>query len=389
MPSESPLYVVFLIFTGAAVFATLALYARQALIVSYIVLGVVMGPSALGWVSDAPLIKSVGDIGIMFLLFLLGLNMHPQKLVKLLGSASLVTGISAFIFGAIGALAGFLFGFTALESFIVGGGLMFSSTIVGLKLLPTTILHHRHTGEIMISILLLQDMIAIVLLLLLQAGAGGHALLVNIGSLALALLGLCGLAYVVERYVLVPLIARFDVIQEYIFLLAIGWCLGLAELSASLGLSHEIGAFIAGVALASSKISFFIAESLKPLRDFFLIIFFFTLGAGLDVVQLADVLVPALALAVVVLAAKPWVFRKLLVRARENDARAAEIGMRLGQGSEFALLIAVLALETGVVSQRAAHLLELTTILSMMVSMYLIVWRYPTPIAVRDDLRRN
>lgn len=389
MPSESLLYVVFLIFTGAAVFATLALYARQALIVSYIVLGVVMGPSVLGWVSDAPLVKSVGDIGIMFLLFLLGLNMHPQKLVKLLGSATLVTGVSSLAFGAIGALAGFLLGFTAVESFIVGGGLMFSSTIVGLKLLPTTILHHRHTGEIMISILLLQDMIAIVLLLLLQAGVGGHALLVDIGSLVLALLGVCGLAYLVERYVLVPLIARFDVIQEYIFLLAIGWCLGLAELSASLGLSREIGAFIAGVALASSKISFFIAESLKPLRDFFLIIFFFTLGAGLDAAQLADVLVPALVLAAVVLAVKPWVFRALLVRARENDARAAEIGMRLGQGSEFALLIAVLALETGVVSQRAAHLLELTTILSMMVSMYLIVWRYPTPIAVRDDLRRN
>jgi len=389
MPSESPLYVVFLIFTGAAVFATLALYARQALIVSYIVLGVIMGPSVLGWVSDAPLVKSVGDIGIMFLLFLLGLNMHPQKLVKLLGSATLVTGISSLAFGAIGVLAGFLLGFSTVESFIVGGGLMFSSTIVGLKLLPTTILHHRHTGEIMISILLLQDMIAIVLLLLLQAGVGGHALLVDIGSLVLALLGVCGLAYLVERYVLVPLIARFDVIQEYIFLLAIGWCLGLAELSAALGLSREIGAFIAGVALASSKISFFIAENLKPLRDFFLIIFFFTLGAGLDVAQLADVLVPALVLAAVVLAVKPWVFRALLVRARESDVRASEIGMRLGQGSEFTLLIAVLALETGAVSQRAAHLLELTTILSMMVSMYLIVWRYPTPIAVRDDLRRN
>jgi Kef-type K+ transport system membrane component KefB len=114
MPSESPLYVVFLIFTGAAVFATLALYARQALIVSYIVLGVVMGPSALGWVSDAPLVKSVGDIGIMFLLFLLGLNMHPQKLVKLLGSATLVTGVSSLVFGAIGVSTGFLLGFSTV-----------------------------------------------------------------------------------------------------------------------------------------------------------------------------------------------------------------------------------------------------------------------------------
>jgi len=389
MPSESLLFMVFLIFTGAAVFATAALYARQALIVSYIVLGVVMGPSLLGWVTDASLIKGVADIGIMFLLFLLGLNMHPQKLLRLLGSATIITGVSSLVFGILGIVAGYLLGYTVVESLVVGGGLMFSSTIVGLKLLPTTVLHHRHTGEIMISILLLQDVIAIVLLLVLQAGIGQHDLFTDVGRLVLALLGICGLAYLVERYVLLPLIARFDVIQEYIFLLAIGWCLGLAELSVWLGLSREIGAFVAGVALASSRISLFIAENLKPLRDFFLIIFFFTLGAGLDVKLLADVLMPAVVLAAVVLAVKPWVFRWLLSKAGESPPRAVEIGIRLGQGSEFTLLIAVLALETGVVRHQAAHLLELTTIFSMMISMYLIVWRYPTPIAIRDDLRRN
>ena len=389
MPGESLPFVVFLIFTGAAIVATLALYARQALIVSYIVLGVVMGPSLLGWVTDASLIKGVADIGIMFLLFLLGLNMHPQKLFRLLGSATLVTGLSSLAFGAIGMLAGMVLGFSLVESLIVGGGLMFSSTIVGLKLLPTTVLHHRHTGEVMISILLLQDIIAIVMLLVLQAGIGGQTLYMDVIGLVFALLGVCLLAWLVERYVLIPLIARFDVIQEYIFLLAIGWCLGLAELSVWLGLSREIGAFIAGVALASSRISLFIAENLKPLRDFFLIIFFFMLGAGLDIKLVADMLIPAAVLAALILALKPWVFRLLLVRTGEAVPRASEIGMRLGQGSEFALLIAVLALETGVVRSQAAYLLELATILSMMVSMYLIVWRYPTPIAVRDDLRRN
>jgi Kef-type K+ transport system membrane component KefB len=293
------------------------------------------------------------------------------------------------VFGAIGVAAGFALGYTPIESFIVGGGLMFSSTIVGLKLLPTTVLHHRHTGEIMISILLLQDVIAIVLMLFLQAGGGERILLANIGGLVLALVGISVLAYLVERYVLVPLIARFDVIQEYIFLLAIGWCLGLAELSVWLGLSREIGAFIAGVALASSKISLFIAESLKPLRDFFLIIFFFSLGAGLDLVRLVDVLLPAMLLAAVLLAVKPWVFRALLVRSGETRPRATEIGVRLGQNSEFTLLIAVLALHTGVIRDQVAYLLELSTILTMMVSMYLIVWRYPTPIAMRDELRRN
>lgn len=389
MPSDSLVFVVFLIFTGAAVVATLALYARQALIVSYIVLGVVMGPSLLGWVTDATLIKGVADIGIIFLLFLLGLNMHPQKLFRLLGSASIVTGLSSLVFGGIGMAAGLLLGFTWIESLVVGGGMMFSSTIVGLKLLPTTVLHHRHTGEVMISILLLQDIIAIVLLLILQAGIDGPTLVSDVMGLTLALLGICVLAWLVERFVLIPLITRFDAIQEYIFLLAIGWCLGLAELSVWLGLSHEIGAFIAGVALASSRISLFIAESLKPLRDFFLIIFFFTLGAGLDIKLLADMLLPAAVLAGVILLVKPFVFNKLLARTGESPPRAKELGMRLGQGSEFSLLIAVLALETGVLRSQAAHLLELATILSMMVSMHLIVWRYPTPIAVRDDLRRN
>ena len=389
MHSDSLLFIVFLIFTGAAVVATLALYARQALIVSYIVLGVVMGPSLLGWVTDASLIQGVADIGIMFLLFLLGLNMHPQKLFRLLGSTTLLTGLSSLAFGAIGVLTGVLLGYSAIESLVVGGGLMFSSTIVGLKLLPTTVLHHRHTGEVMISILLLQDMIAIVLMLFLQAGSGERLLVANLGGLVLALVGIGVLAWLVERYVLVPLIARFDVIQEYIFLLAIGWCLGLAELSVWLGLSREMGAFIAGVALASSKISLFIAESLKPLRDFFLIIFFFTLGAGLDVAKLMDVLVPAIVLAAVLLALKPWVFRWLLVRAGEAKPRAEEIGVRLGQNSEFTLLIAVLALQSGAIGSQPAYLLQLTTILTMMVSMYLIVWRYPTPIAVKDELRRN
>jgi Kef-type K+ transport system membrane component KefB len=389
MHDQSLLFVVFLIFTGAAVLATLALYARQALIVSYIVLGLIMGPSLLGWVTDARLIQGVADIGIMFLLFLLGLNMHPQKLIRLLGSTTLLTVASSLAFAAIGVAAGRLLGYTCLESLLIGGGLMFSSTIVGLKLLPTTVLHHRHTGEVMISILLLQDVIAIVLLLLLQAGGSELGLVANLGGLALALVGISVLAWLVERYVLVPLITRFDVIQEYIFLLAIGWCLGLAELAHTLGLSREIGAFIAGVALASSKIALFIAESLKPLRDFFLIIFFFTLGAGLDIKLLADVLLPAVLLAAVLLAVKPWVFRWLLARNGEASERATEIGVRLGQNSEFALLIAVLALETGVLRSQAAYLLQLTTILTMMVSMYLIVWRYPTPIAVKDELRRT
>jgi len=388
MGGDQILFTIFLIFSGAALVATAALYARQALIVAYIVLGVLMGPSGFGWVTDPTVIQGVADVGIIFLLFLLGLNLHPQKLVQLLRKTTLITLVSSGAFAGVGVAIALLFGFGVIESLLFGAAMMFSSTIIGLKLLPTTVLHHQRTGEIMISILLLQDMLAIVLLVLLQA-RGGEQLAFELGKLAAAVVGVSLFAYLMERFVLIPLIAKFDTIQEYIFLLAIGWCLGMAELATYLGLSHEIGAFIAGVAVATNRISFFIAESLKPLRDFFLIIFFFVLGAAMDVTMLQGVLAPAVLGAVFILALKPPVFRYLLRRGGEKPARAAEIGVRLGQGSEFSLLIAVLALQMGVIGQSMAYLIQLCMMLTFIASTYWIVLRYPTPIAVSAELRRN
>jgi Kef-type K+ transport system membrane component KefB len=389
MSDQPLLFTIFLIFTGAAVAATVALYARQALIVAYILLGVLFGPSLLGWVSDARLIQNVADVGILFLLFLLGLNLHPQKLWKLLREVTWVTFTSAACFGVIGVLVIRLFGFAWLEAVVVGATLMFSSTIIGLKLLPTTVLHHQRTGEIMISILLLQDVMAIFLLVSLQAKGGEHTLLIEIALLVAAFIGVSLFAYVAERFILIKLIRRFDKIQEYIFLLAIGWCLGVAGLAKFAGLSHEIGAFIAGIALATNSIALFIAESLKPLRDFFLIIFFFAMGASLDVQSLGEVIVPAVVLAVIILSIKPFVFRLLLMRSGETRERAGEIGVRLGQGSEFALLIAVLALQMGVIGQQTSSVIQVTTLLSFIISTYWIVRRYPTPIATNPKLRRS
>ena len=179
----------------------------------------------------------------------------------------------------------------------MGGAATFSSTIVGLKLLPTTMLHHQRTGEVIISILLLQDLLAIVLLLVVQGSAHGGMEIADVVKLLVSLPALIGFAWMVERHVLIRLIRKFDKIQEYIFLMAIGWCLGMAELAVLLGLSAEIGAFIAGVVLASSPISMFIAESLKPLRDFFLVLFFFSLGAGFDIGVIDEVILPAAILA--------------------------------------------------------------------------------------------
>ena len=389
MQHDPILFSLFLIFSGAALIATLALFSRQSMLVSYIVLGALFGPWGLAVIVEPKLIADISHVGVIFLLFLLGLNLHPQQLVRLLREALVVTLGSSLAFFLLGFAIGQLFGFSVLESLLIGAAAMFSSTIIGLKLLPTTQLHHQHTGEVIISILLLQDLVAILILLLLQAAGGEGGLAWELGRVALALPLSMLLALAGARYVLVPLFERFDTIQEYIFLLAIGWCLGFAELAFSLGLSAEIGAFLAGVALATSPISTFIAESLKPLRDFFLIMFFFALGAGFDLGMVQEIALPALALAGVMVLIKPLVFRFFLTRAGESEAFSREIGIRLGQISEFSLLIAMLAWQGGVISGRASGLIQLATLLSFILSSYWIMLRYPTPIAVSRQLRRD
>jgi Kef-type K+ transport system membrane component KefB len=389
MQQDPIVFTVFLVFTGAAIFATVALFARQSLLVAYILLGALLGPSALGLVSDPELVRSISEFGIMFLLFLLGLNLQPQELIRMVRKTTQVTVLSSLVFFGAGYVVSLAFGFDSMEALLVGGAATFSSTIVGLKLLPTTMLHHQRTGEVIISILLLQDLLAIVLLLVVQGSSQGSMQLGDILKLLIALPALIGFAWMVERYVLIRLIRRFDKIQEYIFLMTIGWCLSMAELAGLLGLSAEIGAFIAGVVLASSPIAMFIAESLKPLRDFFLVLFFFSLGAGFDIGAIDDVILPALVLAGALMLLKPPVFRWLLLRTGESEKRSHEVGYRLGQMSEFSLLLAVLAFEQGVIGAEASYLIQLSTLVTFLISSYLVVLRFPTPIAVSDALRRD
>lgn len=213
--------------------------------------------------------------------------------------------------------------------------------------------------------------------------------MVDIASQLLYLPVLVGVVYLVAHFILFKLIMRFDTIHEYIFLLAIAWCLGVAELAAYVGLSHEIGAFVAGVTLASSPIALFITERLKPLRDFFLIIFFFSLGAGFNTSLINEIIVPASILAVFALVCKPYIFCWLLLREGEKKSVSFETGFRLGQISEFSLLIAILALKSGFIDDRTSYLIQLATLITFVVSSYIIVMKYPTPISTTARLRRD
>lgn len=376
----------FLIFIGAAVLSTLALFLRQPLLVAYIFVGMILGPYGLGYVSEASLLADISEFGIIFLLFLLGLDMQPSKLFVTLRNTFLVTLASSLAFFTLGLSTGLLFAFTPVESVVIGCSMIVSSTIIGIKLLPTTVLHQKHMGEIMVGILLLQDFIAIFIIAFLDSGNIDQASALRV---LLAFPVLLVLAYLFTRFVLITLIARFDHFKEYIFLLAIGWCLGLAEVAALMGLSAEIGAFVAGVALATNPISLYISQSLKPLRDFFLILFFFSLGAQFNITLLGEILAPALLLAALALSLKPVVFHYLLRRFSEHNRLAWDAGLRLGQISEFSLLIAFVAVQSQVIGERASLTIQGAAIVTFLISSYIVVMFCPTPIAINPKLRRD
>ena len=395
MHTESVIFSFFLIFTGAALLATLSLYFRQPLLLAYIALGAILGPFGLAWVVDTELLADVSHIGIIFLLFLIGLDMQPSHLLQMLRKGYLVAFISSVAFAALGFFVGYGFGFGMMDSLIIGASTMFSSTIIGIKLLPTTVLHHKQTGELVVGLLLLQDLLAIILLTLLttlgeQFSEGlelslNADLLISLGALPLLMFAALGFV----RWVLLPLITRFDRFHEYIFLLALGWCLGVAELAHSIGLSAEIGAFIAGVSLASSIISQYIAINLKPIRDFFLVLFFFSIGASFNFPLMGAVWLQCLVLATLVVTIKPIVFGFIIRPICKSKSTSWEVGFRLGQTSEFSILIATLAASSMMISESASLLIQATAIITFVASSYLVVWNFKSPIAVKDHLRHD
>lgn len=379
----------FLIFTGAAIIASIALYTRQPLLVAYIVLGALLGPYGFKLITNVHLISEISHIGIIFLLFLLGLDMQPKALLSVVKQVTPVAFVSSLLFASCGYAIGIFFNYSPTESIVIGMAMMFSSTIIGIKLLPTTVLHHRHSGELLVGMLLLQDFLAIFCLMILLSGELGQVDFKQLGMTVASLPFVIIFAWCFVRYVIQPLLSKFDRFHEYTFLLALGWCLGMAELCKYLGLSAEIGAFIGGISLAISPIAQYIALNLKPLRDFFLILFFFSLGASFNLHILGEIIIPVIILGSVMLLLKPLTFRLLLGRQSEKPALAWDIGLRLGQISEFSLLIALVAYNSSVISEKASMLIQATAIMTFLISSYVVIFRLPNPIAVSDKLRRD
>ena len=182
---------------------------------------------------------------------------------------------------------------------------------------------------------------------------------------------------------------KFDVIKEHTFVMALGWGLFVAGAAELLGLSLAMGAFIAGVSLATVPIALVIAEELKPLRDFFLILFFFSIGAEFDLGVSQQLIVPGMAITALLMIAKPFIFNWGFKAIGEAPKISAEVGVRLGQASEFSLLIAFSALASGLIEERSSYLIQLVVVLTFIASTYWVVNVYPTPISHKSGQRKD
>jgi Kef-type K+ transport system membrane component KefB len=380
MNFDSIIFELAVIIVGAAALGTLFLYARQPLLVAYMAIGFAVGPNGFSLIKSIDHIEQIAHFGVILLLFLIGLNLQPTKLIKLFGRTVIVTLGTSFLFGSITFLFALILKFDMHSALLFGAAMLFSSTVISLKLLPATELHHRRTGEILTSVLLMQDIVAILVILFVTGETSDHVL-VTFALLTVKFTLLFVLAFIGVRYVFVPLLRRFEAVQEYTFIATLGWCLLWAEAAHHSGLSYEIGAFVAGISIASCKNAIAIAERLKPLREFFLVLFFFAIGAELSIGINTFHLVAAVLFGVLMVPLKVIAFRFAFRKRGESLELSRELAVRLGQSSEFSLLVVFAALSAGVLSVEKGMVIQITTITTFIISTYWVVLKYPTPIS--------
>lgn len=350
---------------------------RQPLVVGYIVSGVVAGPYVLNILHSTDHVELFSKIGIAVLLFIVGLNLNPES-VHETGRAAVVTGLGQILFTS---LLGFgivsLLGYDSVTSLYVAVALTFSSTIIVLKLLSDKGDVGKLYGKISIGFLLVQDFVATILLIVVpligsQAtqGAGGGSFLslfVNGATAALIL-------YAISKYVLPRLSVFLAHSQELLFIFSVAWGLGLASLFAWMGFSIEIGALIAGVTLSVSSYAFEISSRMRPLRDFFIVLFFVLLGAHLDLGNVFSILPAALVLSTFVLVGNPLIVFVLMNALGYRTRTGFLAGLTVAQISEFSLILMAAGLSYGHVSQEAVSLVTMVGLITIAGSTYLILY---------------
>ena len=346
---------------------------KQPIIIGYIIAGIIISPFLIKFGASTEVIDSFSKIGIAFLLFIVGLHLNP-KVIKEIGTASLFIGLGQIIltFGLSFLVAFKLLGFGLIASVYTGIALAFSSTIIIMKLLSDKQQLDSLYGKISIGILIIQDLVAIGVLIFISSTANGSsledfALRGLVGGLSLVVF-----LFILGFFVLPKLTKSIAKNQELLFLFSICWCFLVAAAFSFFGFSIEIGALVAGVILSVSPYSTEISSKIRPLRDFFLIIFFIILGFNIDVFNIGSIIVNALILSSIALLAKPLIIMLFMKAFGYTKRTNFLVGTTLAQISEFSLIVLVMGVSLGHITSELLHTLILTLVITILFSTYLI-----------------
>ena len=376
-----------LVIAVAAAVSIIMRLLRQPLIVGYILTGILVGPSFLHIITEKETFESFSSIGIALLLFIIGLGLNVTIIRKLGRTVLLVAALEIIIMGILGYVASKAMGFGNIEAVIVGTALTFSSTIIIMKVLGDKREQTRLYGQICIGILLVEDIVATIALLVLSAAGTGGITPGEFGLLALKGVVLAG-GLALASTLFLPRVAKFIAsTQELLFLCAIAWGFGIASLFQLGGFSIEVGALFAGVSLAALPYSQEIAARLKPLRDFFIVVFFIVLGEGLLFSDLSSALLPALVLSALVILIKPILVMAGMGIMGYTKRTSFKTGIPIAEISEFSLILVVLAQSYGLVSPTISAIITLVAVITIGVSTYLMHYDDQLYELISDHLR--
>lgn len=354
-----------------AVIACLMRLLRQPLIIGHIITGILAGPTLFNFIHDEKGFEFLSTLGVALLLFIVGLELSI-KIVSRLSKVVFVTTIAQIgMVTAAGAVAARLLHFGRLESVIIGLCLAMSSTIIIVTLLHDKRETMRLYAQIAIGVLLLQDVVATIGKIILSAKAEEGSLfdigiLVGRGVLVVLVL------YLASRYVLPKLVRLMQSSKELLFVFSLGWALGIATLFTRIGFSVEVGALFAGVSMAGLPTSHEMSSRLRPLRDFFIIIFLVTLGHTLVPAQLKGLLVPALVFSGIAFLVKPLVVLITLGILGYTKRASFKTAIALGQISEFSLVFVVAAVHGNFARPEVQAVIGLTALITFAGSTYLM-----------------
>lgn len=357
----------------AAVISLIMRLLRQPLIMGYILTGIIVGPSLLNMIGDTHTFDAFAEIGIALLLFIVGLGLNAG-VIRSLGRVAFSTALSILIvIGLLGFGVARMFGFELSESFIIGIALFFSSTIIILKVLGDKKELGRLYGQVAIGVILLDDIVATLALVVVAAiGTTGTLSLDTTLGLFAKGIGLGAALAVASIFILPRLTKMIADSQELLFLFTVAWGFGIASLFDYVGFSMEVGALFAGVAMASLPYATEMGSRLKPLRDFFIILFFITLGSAFSFDGIAANIIPALILSAIVIIGKPLFVMTTLGLQGYTKLTSFKTGIHLSQISEFSIILAVFAFSMGLVDERVTTLITLVALITIAVSTYLM-----------------